>query len=117
MISLQPFVYLVLGGYLALIVSLLYRVNIPRDYFNLMDIVSAFVFAVILYKVNQSNLPVDKTNGVSLYFSLALLLLGFLSFMKGDNKSMRITYYSVVVGGIITPLFSGPWHTGNFSIL
>ena len=117
MISLQPLVYLVLAGYLALIVSLLYRVNIPRGYFNLMDIVSAFVFAVILYKVNQSNLSVDKTNGVSSYFALALLLLAFIGFTKGDNKSMRMTYYSIIVGGIITPLFSGPWHTGNFSIL
>ena len=117
MISLQPFVYLVLAGYLAFIVSLLYRVNIPRGYFKLMDIVSAFVFAVILYNVNKSNLPVDKTNGVSLYFALALLLLGFLNFMKGNNKNLRMTYYSVIVGGIITPLFSGPWHTGDFSIL
>ena len=77
-----------LGGYLALIVSLLYRVN----------------------------LPVDNTNGVSLYFALALLL-AFLGSTKEDNKSIRMTYYSIIVDGIITPLFSGQWHRGNFSIL
>lgn len=117
MISLQPFVYLVLGGYIALIVSSLYRVNIPRRYFNVMDLVSAFVFAVVLYKVNQSNLPANKTSGVSSYFILALSLLAFIGLTRGNNKNMRMVYYSVIVGGIITPLFSGPWHTGNFSIL